>query len=105
MKIHKGDTVQIVLGKDSGRQGTVERVMPKKERILVAGVNVYKRHIKKGLAGNEGTVVDIAKPINISNAVLVCPNCKKLTRVGYKATESGKVRICKKCGKEIGKAN
>lgn len=101
MKIKKGDTVQIVLGKDSGKSGAVERVMPKKGKILVAGVNIYKRHIKKGLVGNEGSVVDIAKPINISNALLICPNCKKLTRVGYKLVADNKIRICKKCGKEV----
>ena len=100
-KIKKGDKIKVLLGKDRGKEGQVEKVFSKEGKVLILGVNIYKRHFKKGLAGNEGMVVDIAKPINISNALLVCPNCKKLTRVGYKLETDNKVRICKKCGKEV----
>jgi large subunit ribosomal protein L24 len=100
-KLKKGDTVQIILGKDRGKSGQIERVMPKKSRIVVPGVNIYKRNIKKGLAGAEGGTFEIAKPLNISNVALVCPNCKKLTRVGFQSNGNDKIRICKKCQKEI----
>lgn len=101
MKIRKNDNVKVMLGKDSGKDGKVERVFTKKGKIIVAGMNLVKRHIKKGLAGNEGTVVEIPKPIDISNVALICPNCKKITRVGFSKESDSKTRICKKCGKEI----
>jgi large subunit ribosomal protein L24 len=99
-KIKKGDNVKILLGKDSGKTGAVERVLPKVGKVSVGGVNVYKRHIK-GREGIQGGVIDLAKPVNISNVMLVCPECKKPTRVGFKITDNGKVRVCKKCGKDI----
>jgi large subunit ribosomal protein L24 len=102
MKIRKNDTVKILIGKDSGKTGKVERVFTKKGQVVVAGMNIAKRHIKKGITGNEGTTLDIPKPLNISNVGLVCPNCKKVTRVGYKKDGENKLRICKKCDKEIG---
>ena len=101
-KIHKGDTVQILLGKDRGKTGTVERVLSKEGRVFIGGVNLVKRHVKKQ-GQIEGGIIDIVKPMNISNVSLVCPSCKKPTRVGIKITGTSKVRFCKKCGKEIGK--
>ncbi len=101
-KIHKGDNVQIMLGKDQGRTGAVERVLAKKDRLVIAGINTFKRHIK-GKQGIEGGIIDITKPVNFSNVQLVCPNCKKPTRVGFKIDKDIKIRICRKCGKEIGK--
>lgn len=101
-KIHKGDTVQIMLGKDRGRTGQVERVLTKKDQLTIAGVNTFKRHVK-GRQGIEGGIIDITKPINFSNVQLVCPNCKKITRIGFKLDKDVKLRICRKCGKGIGK--
>lgn len=100
MKIHKGDNVQITNGKDRGKSGQVERVLAKDSKIYLTGLNVYKRHLK-ARSGVEGGIIDIAKPMNISNVVLVCPSCKKPTRVGFKIEADVKSRICKKCGKEI----
>ncbi len=99
-KIIKGDKVKVLLGKDSGREGSVERVMPKEDKVVVAGVNIYKRSVKK-TNDMQGGVIDLVKPMNISNVALVCPNCKKPTRVGFKVENKTKVRVCRKCGKEI----
>ncbi len=101
MKIKKGDSVKILLGKDRGRDGKVERMLKKSGKILVAGVNVYKRHVGKKVSGTEGQIIDLIKPINLSNVALICPNCKKPTRVGFKIEGKIKSRICKKCRKEI----
>lgn len=101
-KIHKGDTVQILLGKDRGKTGKVERVLSKEDRVFIGGVNLVKRHVKKQ-GQIEGGIIDIVKPLNISNVSLICPSCKKPTRVGIKVTGVTKVRFCKKCGKEISK--
>lgn len=99
MKIKKGDTVQLLLGKDRGKTGKVLRVLPKEDKAFVEGVNLYKRHVRK-MGQNEGGILDIPKPINISNVALICQNCKKITRVGFKLEGNEKLRICKKC-KEV----
>lgn len=104
-KILKGDKVQILVGKDSGKTGTVDRVLVKKEQVFVPGINVYKRHVNaKRFGQSEGGMIEISKPINISNVAFVCPSCKAATRVGFKIQGDIKARFCKKCGKEIAKA-
>lgn len=100
MKIKKGDKVKVLLGKDRGKEGVVEYVMAKENRVFVGGVNLYKRHVRKQ-GELQGGIIDIPKPVDISNIALVCPNCNKLTRVGYKINGDTKIRICRKCGKEI----
>lgn len=100
MKIQKGDNVQIMLGKDNGKTGQVIKVFTKASKVLVEGVNTYKRHIKR-MGQNEGGIFEISKPVPASNVMLVCPNCKKPTRVGFSIEKDQKVRICKKCGKAI----
>ncbi len=99
-KIKTDDTVQILLGKDNGKTGKVQRVMPKKGKVVVEGINIFKRHVRK-MGQMEGGIIDIQKPVNISNVALVCPNCKKPTRVGFLEKGGEKVRVCKKCNKEI----
>lgn len=100
MKLKKGDKVKILLGKDRGKEGTLEYVMASKGRIFVGGANLYKRHVKK-MGDVEGGIIDLPKSINASNVGLICPNCKKVTRIGYKIVNKIKVRVCKKCKKEI----
>lgn len=104
MKIKKGDQIKVLLGKDKGKIGTVERVLGKNNKVFIPGINVYKRHVPKKVASqasSEGGVIDIVKPLNVSNIALICPNCKKPTRIGFKKIGDTKVRICKKCQKEI----
>ena len=100
MKILKNDLVKILLGKDRGKSGKVLKVFPKKDKVLVEGINVYKRHIKK-TKDHEGGIIDITKPVNISNVILVCPSCKKETRVGLETKNGEKTRICRKCKEAI----
>ena len=101
-KIHKGDNVQVMLGKDRGKTGAVERVMAKTGKVVITGVNVFKRHVKGRPELNmEGGIIDVVKPVDVSNIQLVCPNCKKPTRVGFTVTGDTKTRVCRKCGKEI----
>ncbi len=99
MKIKKSDTVKILTGKDAGKTGQVVRVFSKDNKVLVEGVNLYKRHIRR-TGQNEGGILDLPKPLPVSNVALVCPNCKKETRVGYKIEGQEKYRVCKKC-KEV----
>ena len=99
-KIKKGDKVKVILGKDSGREGSVDKVLGKVNKVIVGGVNIYKRSVKK-MGETQGGIIDLVKPVNISNVVLICPNCGKPTRVGFKVEKDTKIRVCKKSGKEI----
>lgn len=101
MKIHKGDTVSIQIGKDKGKSGKVLRVLTKEDKVLVEGMNQFKRHMKAKVQGQKSEIITIAKPMASSKVALICPQCKKQTRVGYKMENNEKVRICRKCQKEI----
>lgn len=92
--------MKILLGKDRGKEGSVEYVMAKEGKVFVAGVNLYKRHVKKQ-ATSEGRIIDIPKPLDISNVALICANCHQVTRIGFKKMGNDKVRVCRKCQKEI----
>lgn len=98
MRIKKGDNVKIVSGKDRGKTGIVEKVFPKKARVLVSGINIVKKHVKKRSEREPGGIVEKAAPINASNTMLLCPKCGLQTRIGCKGTGKNKTRICKKCG-------
>lgn len=101
-KLRKGDKVLVLLGKDRGKEGVIEKLDMKKGRVWLPGLNVFKRHVKKNAQYNiEGGIVDVSKPLKISNIELICPSCKKPTRVGFEIKKDGKVRVCRKCKKEI----
>ncbi|MEX0690073.1 MAG: 50S ribosomal protein L24 [Candidatus Paceibacterota bacterium] len=102
MKLKKGDTVQIIAGKDKGKTGKIIRNYPTKGRVSVEGINVYKKHVKPKREGEKGEIVEISRSINASNLALLCPGCSKPTRLGIKKEEDGsKKRFCKKCDKVI----
>lgn len=101
MKLHKGDTVTIVRGKDSGKTGKIEKVFSKEDKVVVEGLNQFKRHIKARMPGQKSEIITLTKPVNVANVMLLCPKCKKLTRVGYKVVKDQKARICKKCKSEL----
>lgn len=100
MKFKVNDTIKVTLGKDKGREGKIEKILPKSAKVIVPGVNLYKKHVK-GMGEVKSGIYDIPRPLSLSKIALICPKCKKLTRVGYKFVNSKKVRICKKCTKEI----
>jgi large subunit ribosomal protein L24 len=99
-KIKKGDLVEIISGKDKGKRGRVLKVWPKKKKIIVEGLNLVVKHLKPRREGEKGQKVQVPAPLLICKVKLVCPNCKKATRVGFKFFGEKKARICKKC-KEI----
>ena len=101
MKIKKGDTVLIISGKDRGRRGKVLDVFPQEGRVVVEGMNIRKRHVRPKKSGEKGQIAETPTPFSTSNVKLICSQCGKPTRVGYKITKGKKYRICKKCGKEI----
>lgn len=101
MRVKKNDTALIISGKDRGKKGKVLTVFPREGKIIVEGLNLRKKHVQPRRQGEKGQIVEIAAPLDVSNVKLVCPKCKKATRVGYKIVGGNKFRICKKCQQEI----
>lgn len=104
-RIKKGDTIEVIAGKDLGERGEVVTVLPKDNRVVISGVNILKKHQKARQAGTRqvaAQIVEFEGPIDLSNVMLVCPKCDKKTRVGFRVREDGyKVRVCKHCDAEI----
>ena len=101
-KIRKGDRVQVLTGRDKGRQGEVIRVMPAEDRALVQGINLVKRHQKATGIGNPGGITEKEAAIHLSNLALLDPQSGKPTRVGFKVLEDGqKVRVARASGEVL----
>ncbi|MDP9411579.1 MAG: 50S ribosomal protein L24 [Actinomycetota bacterium] len=100
-KIKRGDTVQVISGKEKGRRGEVREVLPKKNRVVIEGINERTRHARPTQQNQQGLYTFNA-PVDISNVMLVDPSSGEPTKVGYRFTDSGeKVRVGKKSGKDI----
>lgn len=101
-KIKKGDKVIVTTGKDKGKSGEVLRMLRDRARVVVAGVNMVKRHKKPGRMGEQGGIIAQESSIHISNVAHIDPKSSKATRVGYKVLENGdKVRVAKQSGEVI----
>jgi large subunit ribosomal protein L24 len=96
-KIHKDDTVQVIAGKDKGKRGEIVSILPKKDAVVVSGVNIVKKAMKKKSQQDQGGIAEIEAPLNISNVAIVCKKCCP-TKIGYKIDGDKKVRVCRKCG-------
>jgi len=101
MKIKKGDNVKVVIGKDKGKSGKVDKVFSKENKVVVSGVNLYKRHMKARSQNQPSEIITLVKPLPVSNVMLICPKCHKETRVGYKIEKGVKSRTCVKCESKI----
>src|SRR5699024_1385468 len=100
MHVKKGDKVKVISGKDRGKQGTILEAFPKKERVLVEGVNMIKKHAKPSQENPQGGILNQEAPIHVSNVMPIDPKTGEPTRVGYEIKNGKKVRITKKCGKQ-----
>ncbi|RJQ38718.1 50S ribosomal protein L24 [Candidatus Microgenomates bacterium] len=96
-KLKKGDEVKVTMGKDKGKTGKIEKVFVKTGKILVNGVNQYKKHMKAKSQTQKSEIVTITKPLPIPNVAFVCPKCHLPTRVGFSVENNKKTRVCKKC--------
>lgn len=101
LKIKKGDTVQVMIGKDKGKKGEVVKVLPSKSMVVVDNVNQFKRHVKSRMRGQKSEIVTITKPLHVSKVSLIDPKKKKPTRAGYKVVKGEKVRVGKMSGEKI----
>jgi large subunit ribosomal protein L24 len=97
-KIKKSDKVIILAGKDKGKIGDISRIFLRERKVIVTGVNAVKKATKPSKKNLGGGLIEINKPIDISNVAFICPSCGKPTRIGLKMTKGGqKERICKVC--------
>ena len=97
MKIKKGDQIKIMSGKDAGKTGTVLHAMPGENRVIVDGLNVFKKRSRPKKQGQKGETVLVPRPMPVGKVMLICTNCKNPTRVGFRMEGAVKVRYCKKC--------
>ncbi|MBN2382154.1 50S ribosomal protein L24 [bacterium] len=106
MRIKKNDIVRVISGKEIGKEGKVLRVFPQKNAVIVERLNFIYRHTKPSNRNRQGGIIEKEGPINVSNLMVVCPNCKKGTRIKTKvlsAETGGKVRTCQHCQEVLDK--
>ncbi|MBR7553850.1 50S ribosomal protein L24 [Allobacillus sp. GCM10007491] len=103
MHVKKGDKVVVISGKDKGKEGTILEAFPKKERVLVEGVNYVKKHAQPSQDNPQGGILTIEAPIHVSNVMPIDPKSGQPTRVGYEVKDGKKVRIAKKSGEALDK--
>ena len=101
LHIKTGDNVQIMSGKDKGKQGKVLEVSPKEKKVIVEGRNLVTKHVKPRRQGEQVGLVKAEAPIYACKVMPVCPKCNKTTRVGHKGEGDKKVRVCNHCGAEL----
>jgi large subunit ribosomal protein L24 len=102
MRLRANDNVLVIKGRDRGKQGRIQQVMPKDNKVLVDGVNVVMRHLRPTGRVRQGGIIQKELPMRASNVMLVCPNCNVPTRIGYRFLADGsKARVCKKCEEVI----
>lgn len=104
MKFKVKDTVKITAGKDKGKQGKIKQVLPRLDKVVVAGMSLYKKHLKPRQTGGRGQIIERERPLPTANIALICPQCRQPTRVGYRLNKNGhKQRFCRKCQAILGK--
>ena len=101
MNVKKGDTVQVITGKDKGQTGKVLTVLPKEGKVVVEKVNMVSRHVKARKQGDESGIIQKEAPLYASKVMLFCPKCNRGVRSGRKVEGDKKVRVCKRCGAQI----
>ena len=103
LRLRKGDEVVVITGKDRGKRGRVQEVRPGDLTVIVAGVNIAKRHTKPNPSKNQkGGIIEQPMPLGLGKVMVVCPHCGKPTRVAHRVDEDGtKERVCKQCGEAI----
>ena len=95
MRVKKGDKVVVIAGSEKGKEGTISKVLPKEEKVIIAGINMVKKHVKPNQAEPEGKITEKEAPIHVSNVALVDPKTKTATKVKYENKDGKKVRVAK----------
>ncbi len=101
-RVQRDDLIEVLAGKDRGRRGTVRQVLPKRDRVIVTGVNMVKRHLRATQVGAPAGIIEREAPLHMSNVAVVCPVCDRPSRVGFRERADGaKTRVCRKCDGDI----
>lgn len=104
-KVRKGDKVEVIAGKEKGKQGKVIRTVPEKSQVVIEGINMIKRHTRPSRTNVQGGIQTKEGPIHISNVEVICSACGVVTRIGYRFNADGtKIRICRKCSMDLDKS-
>jgi large subunit ribosomal protein L24 len=106
IRIRRGDTVQVISGREKGQRGEVLRLLPKAKRVLVQGIAMRKKHQRQVQAGGRTMspgIIHFEAPIDLSNVQIVCPKCDELTRIGIIREDGERKRVCKKCNAVLDK--
>lgn len=103
MTVRKGDKVRVIAGKDKGKEGKVLRSLPEKQRVVVENVAMMKKAMRPSQSNQQGGIIEMEGTIHVSNVMLICPSCSQPTRAGRRRDEGTRIRVCKKCGKDIDK--
>ncbi len=107
LHVHKGDTVLVLAGKDRGKRGTVQRTLPRENRVIVEGINIAKKHMRATATGEPAGIIEKPMPLHVSNVMVICTECGNPTRVGHERVPMGvdqklrTRRVCKQCGQAI----
>lgn len=102
LKFKRGDKVSILAGKDKGKTGRILKLLPENKAVIVEGINLVKKHLRRRSESEPGGIKEIPSPVNISNIILFCPNCNRGTRYSIKILEDkSKIRLCKRCNRTI----
>jgi large subunit ribosomal protein L24 len=101
MHVKKGDKVMVISGKEKGKTGTIIAAFPKKDRVIVEGLNIVKKHMKPNQANPQGGIMNLEASVHVSNVMLIDPKSGEPTRVSYKVEDGKKIRVAKKSGNTI----
>ena len=102
LRVKRDDTVQVLAGRERGKRGKVREVRVQDGRVIVADVNIAKRHMKPGRSAGQAGIIDVEQPLHISNVGVVCAKCDRPVRIGARQLEDGRrVRVCKRCGEQL----
>ena len=105
MKIKRGDTVEIISGNDAGRRGEVLQLFPDRQKVVIEGANIRKKHQKQQETGGQrplsAGMIEFEAPVHLSNVMIVCSKCDTSVRIGIQKDTDKKVRVCKKCGASL----
>ena len=101
-RIRSEDTVEVLTGRDRGKRGQVRQVLLPRDRVIVQGVNMVKRHLRPSQPGTPAGIIEREAALHASNVAVVCVSCDKPTRVGFRARADGvKVRFCRRCDEDL----
>lgn len=101
MKLKIGDEILVVSGREKGKKGKIEKTLPKEAKVVVTGINLYKKNKKASGSNQKAGIIDIIKPLPVANVAFVCPKCKLPARIGFVIKNDSKSRVCKKCDQII----